>query len=154
VTRLSGKPPDTVAGKAEIVKDLFDRRTIFHSMIVCDFHHRPLSVSLKEYAEIYSDVTGDQYSVERLRLAAERIETTTRLFNVREGFTRQDDALPPRVLEESLGDGPAAGRRLTQEGLDQMLDEYYAARGWDSQGIPLPETCERYGIPIEGQIER
>jgi aldehyde:ferredoxin oxidoreductase len=153
VSRLSGRPPDTFEGKAEIVKDLFDRRTIFHSILICDFHHRPLSVSLEEYAEIYSDVTGDRYSVERLMCAAERIETTTRLFNVREGFTREDDGLPPRMVEETLEDGPAAGRHLTQEGLDQMLDEYYTARGWDSQGVPLPETCAGYGIPIEVSIE-
>jgi aldehyde:ferredoxin oxidoreductase len=149
VTRLSGQPPDTVVGKAAIVKDLFDRRTILHSMLVCDFHHRPLSVSLEEYAQIFSDVTGDRYSVERLLRAAERIETTTRLFNVREGFTRGDDRLPPRLLEEPLEDGPAAGRVLSQEGLDHMLDEYYAMRGWDDQGIPLSETLERYTIPIE-----
>jgi aldehyde:ferredoxin oxidoreductase len=33
-----------------------------------------------------------------------------------------------------------------REGLETMKDEYYAARGWDDQGVPLPETLQRYGI--------
>jgi aldehyde:ferredoxin oxidoreductase len=27
-----------------------------------------------------------------------------------------------------------------------MLDEYYAARGWDEDGIPTRETLERLGL--------
>jgi len=36
--------------------------------------------------------------------------------------------------------------------LDQMLDEYYKARGWDmGTGIPLPETLKRLGLENEAK---
>ena len=30
--------------------------------------------------------------------------------------------------------------------LDRMLPEYYAARGWDEQGVPTAETLKRLGL--------
>jgi aldehyde:ferredoxin oxidoreductase len=30
--------------------------------------------------------------------------------------------------------------------LNQMLDDYYALRGWDTNGVPKPETLERLGL--------
>jgi aldehyde:ferredoxin oxidoreductase len=30
-----------------------------------------------------------------------------------------------------------------------MLDEYYQARGWDSNGVVTPETIERLGLTDE-----
>jgi len=56
-------------------------------------------------------------------------------FNIREGLSRKDDTLPPRLLNEPLTDGMAAGKKV--EGLDLMLDDYYAIRGGDKNGLPL-----------------
>ena len=44
-----------------------------------------------------------------------------------------DDTLPPRLLDEPVAAGPAAGHVVD---LPPMLDEYYAARGWDAEGGP------------------
>jgi aldehyde:ferredoxin oxidoreductase len=63
-----------------------------------------------------------------------RVITLERRFNLREGFTRKDDTLPPRLLNEPLPDGMAEGKKV--EGLDIMLSEYYAIRGWDENGVP------------------
>jgi aldehyde:ferredoxin oxidoreductase len=30
--------------------------------------------------------------------------------------------------------------------LDTMLDEYYALRGWDREGIPTPETLDKLDL--------
>jgi aldehyde:ferredoxin oxidoreductase len=27
-----------------------------------------------------------------------------------------------------------------------MLDEYYACRGWDAEGVPTRETLRKYGL--------
>ena len=37
----------------------------------------------------------------------------------------------PRVLQEKLPDGVAAGVGLTREELDYMIGGYYRARGWN-----------------------
>lgn len=67
----------------------------------------------------------------------ERIWNLTRLFNVREGFSRSDDALPDALDREgALPDGR----------FEAMLDAYYAARGWSAAGIPALGTLERLDL--------
>jgi aldehyde:ferredoxin oxidoreductase len=75
-----------------------------------------------------------------LRRVGERVWTLTRLFNLREGFGREDDALPPAVARETDGAGvdPAA--------FETALDAYYARRGWDAEGVPTRATLRRLGL--------
>ena len=54
--------------------------------------------------------------------------------------------LPPRIVNEAVPSGPIKGRRLTQEMYDEMLDDYYASRGWDSEGVVTKETIEKIGL--------
>jgi aldehyde:ferredoxin oxidoreductase len=143
---LGNVPPYTIEGKAAMIKEMFDERTLYHSLLVCDYVGSGLAIPFSEYAEFVAAVTGHMYTDEELAELADRVETTTRLFNVREGLGREDDSLPARILEEPLPDGPAQGQLFGREGLETMKDEYYAARGWDDQGVPLPETLQRYGI--------
>jgi aldehyde:ferredoxin oxidoreductase len=80
-------------------------------------------------------VVGKQYTEESLREITRRVITLERKFNIREGFSREDDTLPPRFLNEPLPEGMAKGKKV--EGLDIMLDEYYQIRGWDKEGNPI-----------------
>ena len=48
-------------------------------------------------------------------------------------FTRKDDTLPPRLLNEAPTDGPSKGWVVQ---LEPMLKEYYRGRGWDENGVP------------------
>jgi aldehyde:ferredoxin oxidoreductase len=82
-----------------------------------------------------------------LREAGERITNLKKLFNLREGWQRADDTLPPRVLTEPLPTGVASGTTLSADELEAMIASYYAARGWTAEGhIPL-EKLEELGIP-------
>ncbi|WP_291300064.1 aldehyde ferredoxin oxidoreductase C-terminal domain-containing protein [Desulfosporosinus sp. BICA1-9] len=56
-----------------------------------------------------------------------------KVFNLREGATREQDTLPKRMFREPLNEGRDV---ITVEELDFMLDEYYKLRGWDSQRRP------------------
>ena len=77
-------------------------------------------------------------TAEELRRSGQRISNLKKLFNIREGWTRLDDTLPPRTLEEPLPNGVAAGVGLSREDLDFMIDGYYRARGWTPDGL-IPE---------------
>lgn len=145
---LGNYPPYTVEGKAAMVKATFDQRAVLHSLVACDFYADSLPISMAEYRDFVAVAAGYSYSLDEWAACSERIETTIRLFNVREGFSRADDTLPLRLLEEPLPDGPAKGQLFGRQGLDRMLDEYYALRGWDQQGIPKPETVKQYAIPV------
>lgn len=79
----------------------------------------------------------------------ERIVTLERCFNVREGFSREQDTLPKRMLEEPLQNaGPATGE--VYRAFDRLLDEYYAAMGYDLQGIPTREKLQDLGLAWTG----
>ena len=49
-------------------------------------------------------------------------------------------------MKEAVPNGPVEGHFISDQMLDMMLDEYYAVRGWDSQGIPQPETLQKLGL--------
>jgi len=53
------------------------------------------------------------------------------------------------LLEEPVSNGPSKGARLTKSELDSMLDEYYAARGYDSDGVPKKEAFKKYNLLSE-----
>jgi aldehyde:ferredoxin oxidoreductase len=48
---------------------------------------------------------------------------------------------------EPLPDGTFAGKPITQEMLDTLLDNYYELRGWDKKlGIPTRDKLESIGL--------
>ena len=61
----------------------------------------------------------------------------------RAGFSKTEDTIPLRELEEPLPDGPGEGEVSR---LPEMLGQYYELRGWDADGVPLPATLSRLGI--------
>ncbi len=58
------------------------------------------------------------------------------------GIEPEQDTLPRRFLSEPLGEGACAGEVVR---LDDMLEEYYARRGWPG-GVPDREKREELGL--------
>lgn len=70
-----------------------------------------------------------------------------RCCSAREGFTRNDDRLPVRFMEEPVPDGPMKGSVITRETLERLKDDYYTYRGWDLKtGNPAPEKLTELGL--------
>ena len=123
-----------------------DYAAVLDSMIWCKFLRKAFDDFWRESAQAYEWVTGRAVSPESLRLAGERICTLKKLFNVREGWTRADDTLPPRVLEEALPSGVGAGTALTRAELDGMIASYYEARGWTADGLVPAEKVDALAL--------
>ena len=87
--------------------------------------------------------TGIDYTLEDLEKCGERIWNLQHLFNRKAGFTRADDTIPRRFLEEPAPAGPGKG---TVVNLERMLKEYYEIRGWDEEGNPRPEKLQELGL--------
>ncbi|MCL6451598.1 MAG: aldehyde ferredoxin oxidoreductase family protein [Acetobacteraceae bacterium] len=147
---LGGVPPFTVEGKAQLVKEMYDENCVLHSLLVCDFPFKFIPLTLQDYARYVELALGQAVTLEDFSRLADRVETCIRLVNLALGLGREQDTLPARTLEEPLPEGPPAGKILGREGLDRMLDEYYALRGWDREGRPRPETLQRLGLEDEG----
>ena len=110
------------------------------SLVLCRFTaERGFGLFLEEpYARMVRAVTGWDMTVEELERVGERIINLERLFNAREGVRRRDDVLPWKVMHEPIPEGPSAGMYCPPDELGAMLDEYYALRGWDPDGVPTP----------------
>ncbi len=101
------------------------------------------------YAEILENLTGWDVTPAELMTAADRSLTLKRCFNIREGFTRREDALPNRCKKE-IPSGPSAGAKV--ENLDIMIDTYYEAMGWDKlTGVPTSKKLNELGIQFAAQ---
>ncbi|MBI4832340.1 MAG: aldehyde ferredoxin oxidoreductase family protein, partial [Candidatus Lindowbacteria bacterium] len=106
-----------------------------------------LPIAFPNTAALLEAVTGIAYSEDEILKVGERINNLARAFNVREGFSRKDDSLPERLMKEPLKDDPCKGSVISPKDLDLMLDEYYAARGWDVRtGIPTKEKLIELGL--------
>jgi len=131
----------SIKGKPEIVALLQDISAVVDSMILCRFLQ--FAISISTFTEMLNVVTGLDFSDDELMEAGKRIYTLEREFNSKAGFTRKDDLLPPRFLEEELEEG-SSRNRIVQ--LDKMLDEYYTVRCWNRKGIPTAETLKKLKI--------
>ncbi|MDH5703157.1 MAG: aldehyde ferredoxin oxidoreductase family protein [Aigarchaeota archaeon] len=132
-------------GRGKIVMNDEDNYCIFDSMILCKFS-RGIWKGYDEIASVYGVVTGIPMTGEELRMAGERMSNLARLYNIREGMTRKDDNLPPRVMKLPIPEGVAKGSLVTQEDLDILLDDYYETRGWTPQGVPKKKKLEELGL--------
>jgi aldehyde:ferredoxin oxidoreductase len=123
-----------------------DLAAVLDSLVLCKFVRKCFDDLFAEAAEMYGLVTGWSMTGEELRQAGGRINNLKKLFNVRVGWTRADDTLPARCLDEALADGPGAGERLTRDELDMMIGGYYAARGWTPDGQITEATLRGLGF--------
>ncbi|MFX0138374.1 MAG: aldehyde ferredoxin oxidoreductase C-terminal domain-containing protein, partial [Candidatus Hodarchaeota archaeon] len=87
-----------------------------------------------------STIFGVETTVEELKEIGSRINTLSRMYNIREGLSRKDDTLPDRFFEEALPEDP--DHILDRYKFNAMLDEYYKLRGWDADGNPTKETLK------------
>lgn len=144
------RPKALVSGKdsARFVIDSQHTRPAFDLLGCCRLQMMELGFEVENYADLYSVITGKSITWEDLLKISERVWTLTRMIWAREikDFGRKSDYPPPRFYEEPTPSGPNTGHCITIEELDELLDAYYAARGWDKNGIPTKETLSRVGL--------
>ena len=130
-------------GEVHILVELENVMTALDTLGACKF--MGFCVASDEWVELVAHCLGHDFTYDDLVKIGERAYNLARVFNVREGVTRADDTLPPRLLEEPLPEGPAAGK--VNENLPAMLDKYYELRGWDkATGKPTPEKLKELGL--------
>ncbi len=103
-------------------------------------------IACKNTADLVSAATGLDITAEDIEKVGERLNNVAKLFNIDEGFTRQDDNFPKRIMNEAIKAGASKGETISQAALDEMLDEYYDVRGWDRTGTPTTAKLKELGI--------
>ena len=87
-------------------------------------------------------VTGWDLTMEDVLQIGERATNLARVFNAREGFTRQDDTLPERLYQK-LENGALQGESMLRDEFEQALTVLCGLKGWN------PDT----GMPTRSRLE-
>ncbi len=100
-----------------------------------------------EMAAMLKAATGWEVDIAELMTVGERRLNMLRVFNTREGFTREQDRLPQKFFGALAGSGPTAGVALEEAHLEHEKDTYYRLAGWDpNSGNPTPSKLKELGL--------
>lgn len=150
----------TFENKAPVAIWTQHQHMIIDSLPMCDFAFpqiiRPMDSAEEWYTteQVVGDldldlrlmkaVTGVALSRDEINRVAERAFTLERLMLARAGRTRElEEALAPHFKLPCRADGTS----IDEAGFARLLDEYYAARGWDLElGWPMPDLLQRLGL--------
>ncbi len=125
---------------------------------ICKYHTVFLGATLPNFEDwtkaLYYN-TGLEFTSREIWDIAERCNMMERLFNLREGLTKEDlmrgDTLNHRYFDEPTRRGApdVVGRVIDLEKFKKMVDEFYGYKGLDQKGVPKPETLKRLGLENE-----
>ena len=97
-------------------------------------------------AKALSGVSGLEYGIHDILAVGARAQTLARLFNLREGFTANDDRLPRRVMQP-FASGPLEGIEITDEEFAWAKRRFYELMEWDPEtGAPTGECLHELGL--------
>ncbi len=142
---MGGLDKNSYEGKAKLTKKLQDFTAALDSTGICLF--TTFGLKGKEIAELFASATGFECDEQEFMKKGERIWNLERIFNIKAGFTKDDDRLPERMEKEPIKSGPSKGE-VTD--LSKMLPEYYRLRGWDENGVPTQEKLKE--LSLEGML--
>ena len=139
---------DTIEGRAKVVVYLQHIRPLFDCWCICRLFWGELDIEPEEIVEALNYVTGWDTT------ATESFKTSEKIWNLvrchylerNRGNGRTFDYPPARAWEDKIPTGPSAGKGLSKEQVEGMLDDYYACRGWDYNGNPSREVLHDLGL--------
>lgn len=130
----------TSEGKAMLVYNSENYGILGNSLSIC--HYLVDILKPETILEAFNAITGFGLDKESLLKTGMRDWTLKRGINNLLGITKKDDALPKKLLT-ALEEGGAAG---SVPDVELLLSEYYAVRGLDDRGYPLPEKLTELGL--------
>ena len=124
----------------------FFRATLQNSAVTCYY----VPWGPQHLADLVKGMTGWNTTVYELSKVTERGITMARCFNLREGFTSEDDYLNERFYSE-LPSGPLKGVAVSKEELSEAKQAFYELMGWDEKGVPT--RAKLYELGLEWILE-
>jgi aldehyde:ferredoxin oxidoreductase len=122
---------------------------------ICKYHTTFLGATLpnfEDWSKVLYYNTGLEMTPADIWYVAERCNMIEKLFNIREGY-KKDDPHKGDVLANRYHDEPARrgapdviGSVIERDKFLKMRAEFYQHKGCDENGIPKPETLKRLGL--------
>lgn len=141
----------SIEGKGQLVKRCLIVSAILDSLGLCKV--AALSIlgefDLEHEAELTSGLTGWHMEADELFTIGERILNVERLFNFRHGADRSEDRIPDKFIQEAIDEGPTKGMKVN---LEPMVDQFYEAMGWDTDGSPTERKLKELDLWEDGSV--
>jgi aldehyde:ferredoxin oxidoreductase len=129
-----------------------DKLTIFYNelnfahaldcALICQFY----CYDYDHLAEALSGVSGVEYGIHDVLAIGDRAQTLSRLFNLREGLTADDDRLPRRIMTP-FDSGPVEGSAASAEDFAWFKRRFYERMRWDPEtGEPSAACLQELGL--------
>jgi len=118
---------------AEHVVDEQDSGCVADMLGVCRFCF--FSFGENELSRIFFGYTGIDLGPHDLKLLAKGLIDKERAFNLKAGFTKADDTLPPRFFSEKILISNQMRAIHKEDQFNHMLRKYYEIRKWEEKGI-------------------
>jgi aldehyde:ferredoxin oxidoreductase len=120
---------------------------------LCYFGPVPRSFIQAEQVQMaVQAASGWDLNIPDLLRIGERATNLSRLFNIREGFSRKDDTLPERLFMP-LENGVLSGIGISKPEFEQAMTELYLVKGWDPvSAAPTRERLRQLDIEWAADI--
>jgi aldehyde:ferredoxin oxidoreductase len=130
-------------------------RSFTNSCVLCQFTTQMVGPGYNygTVRKLVQATTGIELTPESMLEVGARNFDLLKLLANREGYTRADDGLHPRLMG-ALPDGGSADRPIEADTLNEMIDRVYALRGWDHHG-PTDDKLTSSGMgDLAGTVSR
>jgi aldehyde:ferredoxin oxidoreductase len=138
--------------RGELAKSTEEYAAVYDSLPLCKFIRRCFTGKADRagawpaIAQLINATTGWEFDYDDVDVIGERAHTIKKAFNIREGWSTEDDHLPYRWQHEPMKEGPSAGHFVTEGELDYLKDIYYKAKGWTAEGLIPKEKLVELGM--------
>ncbi|MBA7673047.1 hypothetical protein ES703_81235 [subsurface metagenome] len=141
---LEPMPADDLSpAKVRLLKYYSEFIHLLNCSVCCYFVMSLSLVGFDRLTQLVRSVTGWDTTFFELLKVGERAVNLARVFNIREGFTAQDDNMPQRFFTPH-GSGPLKVA-LDPEAFQKAKETYYDMSGWPN-GVPSPGKLGELGI--------
>lgn len=127
--------------KIRLFKYVVTWSSLHNCLVLCQFP----PWSIQQEVDIVRWITGWNTTAFELMEISERAINLTRIFNIREGFTEEDDWLPPRFFHPTTS-GALSKTAVDPEKLRKAILTYYNMMGWNKKGVPTRTKLEELDI--------
>lgn len=127
--------------RGEVAADTEEYAAVYDALPLCKFIRRCFTGKADRagawpaIANLINSTTGWNFDFDDVNLIGVRAHAIKKAFNIREGWTQEDDDLPYRWKHEPMTIGPSAGHVVTEEELAYLKQIYYKAKGWTAEGL-------------------
>ncbi len=134
-------PHELSPAKAQFLYSVGLYRQLCNHFSLCLF----VPWTLTQCLQALTAITGWDTSYQALRQAVDRTVTLARVFNLREGFSVEDEKLPDRFYSPPPS-GPLKEVAVDCKQLKGAQQHYYKINGWNDRGVPTDQLLSDLDI--------